>query len=260
MLDAMNSRANKLSVNTLENDAMQNDKEVALALSGIGYRLDDKPLLSDIDLTIYKGSTTAIMGYNGAGKSLLLRIMHGILAPSCGKLILGVSTASRTDEPRQAMVFQKPVLLRRTVKANILFALPTSVENKSKACDSLLNMVGLSEHASKPARRLSGGEQQRLVMARALAIDPEILFLDEATAALDPASAILIENLVQQQKAKGTTSLLVTHDAAQAQRLSDQVIFVHNGNIVEQANTIDFFNSPGTAEAKAYLSGKLLAN
>ncbi|MCL4126065.1 UNVERIFIED_CONTAM: hypothetical protein GTU68_017404 [Idotea baltica] len=155
------------------------------------------------------------------------------------------------------MVFQKPVLLRRSTKANIDFVLKQRKLFATATRNALLAKVGLEHKANLPARLLSGGEQQRLALARALASRPHVLFLDEATASLDPASTAIIEQIVSEQAIRGTKIIMVTHDAAQASRLAAHIVFMDAGTVTEHSPTQQFFNAPQSQAAKAYLDGQL---
>jgi len=229
---------------------------------GLVYRVDGRHLIDGLNLTLRAGPLTVIMGPNGAGKSLLLRLLHGLLAPSAGEIRWhGASNGKDTDETvrrRQAMVFQRPVLLRRSVRANLDFALHVSGRANAARRDELLRHVGLLQRARQPARLLSGGEQQRLALARALATEPELLFLDEPTASLDPSATATIEGLVREAHAAGTKILFVTHDLGQARRLADEVAFLHRGRVVEQTEAELFFEHPASQAAADYLSGRLV--
>jgi tungstate transport system ATP-binding protein len=209
-------------------------------------------------LALYLGPTgcTMIMGQNGAGKSLLIKLLHGLIQPTSGTVDwAGHAPADVTK--RQAMVFQKPVLLRRSVGANIDFVLNARGKDRSTR-DALLDHIGLSHKADQPARLLSGGEAQRLALARALATDPEVLFLDEPTASLDPASVLAIEGIVAQARTRGVRIIFVTHDIGQARRLADDVVFLHAGRVAEHSPASMFFTAPACDAARAYLSGQII--
>jgi tungstate transport system ATP-binding protein len=219
---------------------------------------DGKRLIDGIDLTLTSGALTVLMGPNGAGKSLLLRLLHGLIAPTSGEIRWAGEPMSSALRLRQGMVFQRPVLLRRSVAANLDFALGLRGATARERRDQLLERVGLLDRARQPARLLSGGEQQRLALIRALALDPDVLFLDEPTASLDPASVLMIEQVVRAAYQNGTKILFVTHDLGQARRLADEVVFLHRGQLLEQAPADQFFAGPRSEFARAYLDGRLV--
>ena len=199
---------------------------------------------------------TMIMGPNGSGKSLLLKLLHRLIQPTSGRIDWG-GDAPEQATSRQALVFQKPVLLRRSVAANIDFVLKARGKQADRR-DALLEHAGLAHKASQPARLLSGGEAQRLALARALATDPEVLFLDEPTASLDPASVLVIEKIVSEARARGVRIIFVTHDMGQARRMADDVVFLHRGRIAEHCAAAEFFPEPRSAAARDYLNGILV--
>jgi tungstate transport system ATP-binding protein len=206
-------------------------------------------IIKPVSLAIEAGPSTIILGANGAGKSVLMRLMHGLLAPTAG----AVSWSSKGG---QAMVFQRPVMLRRSALANVEYALRAAGQAAGGAMDALRE-VGLAHLAEKPARVLSGGEQQRLALARAWALHPEVLFLDEPTASLDPSATREIENVIQAFDAAGTKIVMATHNLGQARRLADEVIYLHQGRVLERAPVEQFFSRPATAEAAAFIKGEL---
>ncbi len=228
-----------------------------LDLTDVHYTVAGKQILSKVNLALHAKGITAIMGFNGAGKSILLKVMHGIVSPTRGSVHWNKEPTNAEHRLQQAMVFQKPVLLRRSVKANIDFVLKQRKSFAPATRNALLARVGLDEKYHVPARLLSGGEQQRLALARALACRPSILFLDEATASLDPASTAIIENIVHEQAVAGTKIIMVTHDAAQAARLADYIVFMDAGTITEHNPSHHFFAAPDSQAAKAYLDGRL---
>jgi tungstate transport system ATP-binding protein len=160
---------------------------------------------------------------------------------------------------RQALVFQRPVLLRRSAAANLRFVLRLrdKASGRGRVLE-LLRQVGLDDQADQPARLLSGGEQQRLTLARALALEPDVLFLDEPTASLDPASTAAIETIVQGAHARGTKIVFVTHDLGQARRLADDVVFLNRGRLAEHSPADVFFDKPASEAARDYLAGRLI--
>ena len=218
-----------------------------LAIEAVAFRDIIRPTTLEIDA----GPSTIILGANGAGKSVLMRLMHGLLAPSAG--------AVRWSGPgRQAMVFQRPVMLRRSAHANVVYALELArTPNADRVAMEALAEVGLAQVAHRPARVLSGGEQQRLALARAWALHPEVLFLDEPTASLDPSATREIEAVIRAFDAAGTKIVMATHNLGQARRLGDEVIYLHEGRVLERAPVEQFFAKPATAEAAAFIKGEL---
>ena len=232
-----------------------------LAVSQLVYAINGTRLINGIDLTLTAGPHTVIMGANGAGKSLLLRLLHGLLTPTSGRIQWGNTLLSEVVRQRQAMVFQRPVLLRRSVKANLRFALELrrgTPNGRVQRLKQLLELAGLAAAANRPARVLSAGEQQRLAMVRALSLEPEVLFLDEPTASLDPASVAAIETLIRTADTRGVKIILVTHDIGQARRLADDIVFIHHGQITEHTPASEFFEHPHSEPARAYLEGRIV--
>lgn len=231
------------------------DTILPLETDGLGFAAGALRILSGVTLRIEAGAPTIILGANGAGKSVLLRLLHGLLPPSEGRVTWSGSEPSR----RQAMVFQRPVLLRRSALANVLYPLRLAgVPDRAARALEALDLVGLSALAERPARRLSGGEQQRLALARAAATRPEVLFLDEPCASLDPAATRAVEEIVGRLAARGTKIVMTTHDLGQARRLAGDVVFLHAGRVREHTPAAAFFAGPATAEASAFLRGELL--
>lgn len=233
----------------------------ALRIERLVLEAAGNPLVNIERLTLDPRSLTVIMGPNGAGKSLLLRLVHGLIAPTRGWISWGEVACGEATRSTQAMVFQRPVLLRRSVAANVDFVLRRrggkSAERRAR-CDELLTRVGLSNRAHQPARLLSGGEQQRLALARALATRPKVLLLDEPTASLDPASVQMIEQIVLATRADQTKVIFVTHDIGQARRLADDVAFLHHGQLIEHRPAAAFFANPASEAADAYLAGRIV--
>jgi tungstate transport system ATP-binding protein len=222
-------------------------------------RVGDLTILDRISLSLESGAPTVLVGPNGSGKTTLIRAGMGLSLPTSGSITWG----GRAHSPgkRQAMVFQRPVMLRRTVAANVGYALAAAGMSPRKhpaRIADLLRRVGLEDLADRPARRLSGGEQQRLALARALARDPEILFLDEPTASLDPAATKAVEDIVGSIAASGIKIVTTTHDLGQAHRISSEIVFLLRGRLVEHAPAERFFASPATPEAAAFLRGDLV--
>ena len=229
-----------------------------LRLEGIGYRVGGTALLTGISLTIEARRRLVVLGANGAGKSLLLRLCHGLIEPSEGRR-LWADGAARAEA--QAMVFQRPVLLRRSVAANLDYTLAVRGRSRAERRETVahtLDRFGLTAMADRPARLLSGGEQQRLALARAWSMRPEILFLDEPSSALDPSATRLIEEMIESFSAEGMTIVLTTHNLGQARRMAQDVAFLHRGRLIAHQAAADFFAGPEAPEARAFLAGDLI--
>lgn len=210
-------------------------------------------ILDSVSLTISPGAPTVLIGPNGSGKTTLLRVLMGLLTPTSGRVTWG----GRENAPpeRRAIVFQRPVMLRRSAEANVRYALGR--DDPARIAE-LLALVGLSGLERRPARRLSGGEQQRLALARALARDPELLLLDEPAASLDPAATKAIEDTVRAVAARGVKVMMSTHDLGQAKRLAGDVVLLHRGRVIETGAASDFFANPRTDAARKFIAGELL--
>ena len=229
-----------------------------LRLTDVGFTAGSRTIIDRVSLELAGGPSTIVMGANGAGKSVLLRLMHGLLAPSAGSVAWLGKNALRARR-LQAMVFQRPVLLRRSAFANFTYALSLAgvpAGEHDVLAREALESVGLAHLAGRPARVLSGGEQQRLALARAWALHPEVLFLDEPTASLDPAATREIETVIKAFDAAGTKIVMVTHSLAQARRLGDEVLFVHEGRVAELTPIDTFFSHPASVEAAAFIKGE----
>lgn len=245
----------------LRTDAAAAGAVLPIAARGIVVTRAGRNLIDGIDLTLSGGGVTAILGPNGAGKSMLLRVLANLVAPDRGAVEWAGRSPDRARAPRIGFVFQKPVLLRRSARANVEYALSAAgVRGKARRerAGHALEAASLGRLAERPARLLSGGEQQRLALARALSTGPKALLLDEPTSSLDPAATLAIETLVGTARVDGTTIALVTHDVAQAKRLADEVVFVHHGRITERAPAGRFFASPASEAARAYLEGRIV--
>ena len=235
------------------------DSILPLCTDGLGFNAGGAEILSDVSLKITAGAPTLLIGANGAGKSVLLRLLHGLLKPSAGRVFWAMPTEHAAR--RQAMVFQRPVLLRRSVLANTLYPMALAGvvrEDRDARAEEALALVGLSDRAADPARKLSVGQQQRLALARAAALQPELLFLDEPSASLDPAATRAVEEIVLTLAQRGTKIVMTTHDLAQARRLAGDVVFLHRGSVLEQAPADAFFQQPASTTARAFLRGELV--
>ncbi len=233
-----------------------------LVLDGLVFAVAGRPLIKSITCRLERGPRTVILGPNGAGKSLLLRLCHGLLTPTAGTVSWAGAAAGGRDaiSRAQAMVFQRPVMLRRSVAANIAYPLALrglGRRDRRHRIAEALEVSGLKRFSDSWARVLSVGEQQKLALARAWALAPQILFLDEPTASLDPAATAKVEEIILAIDARGTKIVMTTHDLHQARRLGDEVVFLHRGRLVERAPADQFFASPQTEEAAAFLAGRL---
>ncbi|UUX52016.1 ATP-binding cassette domain-containing protein [Nisaea acidiphila] len=224
------------------------------------YAPDGVALLHDVSLQIAEGGVSMILGANGAGKSILMRILHGLITPHGGRVLWRGGEATDAVRRRQAMVFQKPVLLRRSVAANMEHALKAAGVargDRGPRIEAALQEAGIAHLAKRPARVLSGGEQQRLAVARALSLRPDVLFLDEPTASLDPASTAAIEALILAADRRGCKVVMISHDLHQAQRLAGEIVFMDRGRITEQSAAETFFEQPASTAARDFLAGRL---
>jgi tungstate transport system ATP-binding protein len=233
--------------------------DLPLVLSDVSLDAGDVRILRRLNLTITRGAPTLVVGPNGSGKTSLLRLCMGLARPSAGSITWGGCADS--GPVRRAIVLQRPVMLRRSVGANVAYALaqagtPRKLRNDRAA--NLLARVGLADLAGRPARRLSGGEQQRLALARALARSPEILLLDEPTANLDPAATRAVEDIVLTAAEAGIKIVMASHDLGQVRRLAGDVIFLVRGTLCERKLVIDFLENPSTPEGFAFLRGDLV--
>jgi tungstate transport system ATP-binding protein len=223
-------------------------------MAEVSFAAGGRTIIDRVSLAIEAGPSTIILGANGAGKSVLMRLMHGLLQPVAGRVEWHAEGARR----QQAMVFQRPVMLRRSALANVVYALEcAAIPQAGGVAMEALKEVGLAHVAHRAARVLSGGEQQRLALARAWALHPEVLFLDEPTANLDPGATREVENIIKAFDAAGTKIVMSTHSLGQARRLGDEVIFLHQGRVVERSPVDRFFPQPASPEAAAFVKGEL---
>jgi tungstate transport system ATP-binding protein len=231
--------------------------DLPIRLEAVSVRAGAVDILHDATLEIAGGAPTVLLGPNGSGKSTLIKLGMRLISPSSGRITFGGRSSTRAA--RSAIVFQKPVMLRRTAAANIAFALSAAGRTPDAATIShLLAQVGLASLADRPARRLSGGEQQSLALARALARTPEVLFLDEPTASLDPAATKGVEDIIARIASEGVKIVMATHDLGQARRLAGDIVFLAGGRIVERGASPQFFTSPSTDAARHFLAGDLV--
>jgi tungstate transport system ATP-binding protein len=227
-----------------------------IVLDGVAFAAGETCILRDVSLSIEAGPPTVLIGPNGSGKTTLIKLAMGLLAPTAGNVRCASPELAAS---RRAIVFQKPVMLRRTAGSNVAYALKAARRPADPATvQKLLDRVGLAALADRPARRLSGGEQQRLALARALAREPDVLFLDEPTASLDPAATKAVEDIITSAAAGGVKIVMATHEMGQARRLAGDIAFLAKRRLIEHAPAERFFTAPATPEARTFLAGDLV--
>ncbi len=230
-----------------------------IKIKNLTFEKGHRKLLTDISCEIKEKGITIILGPNGAGKTLLLKYLHGLISDSTSEITFANKNLNTNIRQQQSMVFQSPILLRRSVFKNILFALKqrTKIINKEKIF-KVLKRVDLFHLINENAMLLSGGEKQRLSLARAIITLPKVLFLDEATSNLDPYSIQIIENIIKEVSKQGTKVIAVTHDLLQAKRLANDIIFINKGKVLEFTGAKIFFSNPKSREGKLFMTGKLI--
>lgn len=220
------------------------------SLHNVSLSINGTELLKDLNVSLEKRSFTVVLGPNGSGKSLFLRLCHGLIQLDKGQLSWNSSKA----RPPQTMVFQKPVMLRRSAKENIMYALRNWPKaERAERAQQALKWAGLETLSGRMATVLSGGQQQRLAIARAWALKPEILFLDEPTASLDPGACDYVEEHVKAMHESGIQVLMSTHNLAQARRLAQQIIYIQDGRIMAYQPVEEFFTQPSCQEAYEFI-------
>jgi tungstate transport system ATP-binding protein len=228
-----------------------------LSIAGLRFVPNGRAVLDGLDLELSGEGISVILGPNGTGKTLLLRLLAGLLPPTAGRI--SWAGADRPDG-RLAMVFQQPMMLRLSVFTNVEFALRpqamTATERRTRTRE-VLNRVGLAHRADDCARLLSGGERQRLALARAWAMRPRLLLLDEPTAALDPTATEAVERIIREIRTEGAKVLMTTHNLGQATRLADDIVFLADGRVQEHVAAQRFFAHPQSPAARAFLQGEL---
>ena len=229
-----------------------------IELCSVSFRKSGVCLIDGVSATLNSRGVTVILGPNGAGKSILLRLLHGLEIPNEGTVLFKGVVADETIKRKQAMVFQNAVLLRRSVMENLSFVANLHKPQKLSNLLELLTEVGLAEKQHMQARQLSGGEKQRLCLARALVSQPELLLLDEPTASLDPYSVQMIETLLIKLQHQNTKIIFITHDLNQARRLAEDILFIHKGRLEAFQPADCFFEKPDSEFAKAFIEGRLI--
>jgi tungstate transport system ATP-binding protein len=227
-----------------------------LVLKDVQVRRARKRVLGPVDLTLDPRGPTIVLGPNGSGKTTLLRVMHGIERINGGSV-----TWAHNDPAKHAFVFQSPIVMRRSVADNLAYPLTllkTPRTQIAQDVDFWLDRIGLASVRDSPATRLSGGERQKLAVARALIRKPDVLFLDEPCANLDGHATREIEQLLQETAAAGTHLVMATHDMGQARRLAHDIVFVLGGRIHETGDAAAIFSAPTTQELTAFLRGDIV--
>jgi len=227
-----------------------------LKLNNVSYQLAQKKLLRQINISFEAKNLSVILGANGAGKTLLLKLCCGLIQPSSGQLQWAKTLSTRRGElPPYTLVFQKPVLLQRSVLANLCFALQSLPKDQVlPRALAALEWAGIEHLSSRNATTLSTGQQQIVAIARAWATAPEVLFLDEPTANLDPDATERMETLIANLHHDGTKIIMSTHNLGQAQRLADTITFLDHGQVCEQQSAKAFFTAPKSPIAQRFLS------
>jgi tungstate transport system ATP-binding protein len=233
--------------------------DLPILLDDVSVAVRGVTIIDRISLALTPGPPTVLIGPNGAGKTTLIRLAMGLVAPARGHVSWG--GRENVAPTHRAIVFQRPVMLRRSAAGNLRYALAAAgvprAERQARVGE-LLALVGLDGVAERPARKLSGGEQQRLALARALAKEPQVLFLDEPTASLDPAATKAVEDVIGAVAMRGIKVVMATHDLGEARRLAGEVVLMHRGRVIESGPAAAFFAAPRTAEARRFLAGELL--
>lgn len=235
------------------------DNHLPLVVKNLCYSANQQALIKNIDLEINSGGITIVLGHNGAGKSLLMKLLHGVLQPSSGEIFWHRLKPS-IDQYWRTFVLQKPTFFQRSVRFNLEFVLNIAnipAQERNELCQQVLDICGLSDVSERSANVLSGGEKQRLSLARAWILQPSVILLDEPTVALDPPAIKIFEDLILQFQKNHTKVIMTTHDLAQAKRLATDIVFIDAGEIVEQRGAKDFFAAPHSKPAQNFLAGKL---
>lgn len=232
-----------------------------LSLAEVSLRYQGVTALDRLSLTVHRGERLMLIGANGSGKSSLLRVLHGLQAHEGQRCLHElVQDGERPRPPRIAMLFQRPYLMRLTVQANLRLALwlagVPAADRPARTVEAL-ERVGLQAQAGQAARTLSGGQQQRLALARAWAIRPDLLLLDEPTASLDPGAKREVEALIGDFAAQGMSLVMSTHNLGQAKRLATRIVYLDGGRILADRPVTHFFNDPLPREAALFLKGEL---
>ena len=232
-----------------------------LHLEGVEKKYRSLKALGNVNFEAIGGKIVVIVGVNGAGKSTLLRICAGLEKPDNGKILFNDELIVDKELRKIAtLVFQRTAMFSRSVYDNLAFGLKirklSSPEIKKRITEALSD-VWLMGFEKRRAKKTSGGEMQRIALARAFLLKPKILLLDEPTANLDPHSATIIENAIRKRKSRENIIVVATHNLNQARRLGDEIVHMHGGKIVERAATEEFFENPSNEITRKFINGEL---
>jgi tungstate transport system ATP-binding protein len=247
-----------------------------IEVTGLNHRYSERAILENINLSVDRGEVLALIGPTGAGKTTLLRIIDLLEVPSAGEIYFDGKCIPRSGKQRleirrrMSFIHQKPQVFNLSVYNNVACGLGWRGEERNRIAgkvDHILEMVGLEDYKDRNARTLSGGEAQRVALARSLVLEPEVLLLDEPTANLDPVSTAKIEQLISYvARQRNTTMIMATHDMSQGQQLADRIGVLLDGRLVQTGNATDIFRSPQNEEVAHFvgmeniMEGVIIAN
>lgn len=230
-----------------------------LRMENASYSINEATLIRNLDLEINSDGTSIILGHNGAGKSLLLKLFHGVIKPNNGKVTWN-SQQPNIYQYWRTFLLQRPTFFNQSIEYNIEFVLRIAGIDKDQhkqRCEQALEVCGLTHLRQRNTRSLSGGELQKVSLARAWVLEPSVILLDEPTVALDPPSVISFESIIQQFVNSGSKIIMTTHDLSQAERLANEIIFIDKGTLIEQSDALNFFAGPSSNQAQKFVSGEL---
>jgi tungstate transport system ATP-binding protein len=234
---------------------------ISLKLEGIDKIYSNVKVLDSVNFTANGGKIIVLIGVNGAGKTTLLRIISGLEKQDKGKILVNNQNISPSELRQIAtIVFQRTVMFSRSVFDNLAYGLKIRGKKDDEikeAITEVLHSVGLKNFEKRRAKKTSGGEQQRIALARAFLLEPQILLLDEPTANLDPNNAIILERAILKRKEKEHVIIIATHNLSQARRLGDEIVHIHGGKIIERADPAEFFERPRSEITRRFINGEL---
>jgi tungstate transport system ATP-binding protein len=235
--------------------------DISLRLVGIGKNYRELKALDDITFKAESGKVIIMLGVNGAGKTTLLRICAGLEKPDQGSIYFNDDPITNKDLRQIAtLVFQRTAMFSMSVYNNLAYGLRLRGKEDSEIKEKItktLHDVGLDNFEKRKAKRTSGGEQQRIALARAFLLEPKILLLDEPTANLDPGIAVIIEKAIVKRKSGENIIVMATHNLAQAKRLGDEIVHIHGGKIVEMGSAEELFGNPKNELTRKFIDGEL---